>query len=83
MNDTYDSEFELFRNGLSTKIKIKSHSYDVVEFSINKHLVDEKGRELVNSGYTSFYTHREFKDFLQPLVNDLKARFDYEDSIQK
>ena len=82
MSDTYDSEFELFRNGLSTKLILKSHDYDVVELTIKKHLVDEQGRELVNSSYTNFFTHSEFKNFLQPLVNDLKVRFDHADSIQ-
>ena len=83
MSDMYDSEFELYRNGLRTTIKVKSQSYDVVEFTLKKHLIDEQGRELVNNEYTSFYTHREFKDFLQPLVNQLKVRFDHEDSIKK
>lgn len=83
MSDAYDSEFELFRNGLSTKLTLKSHDYDVVELTIKKHLVDEQGRELVNSSYTNFFTHEEFKNFLQPLVNDLKVRFDHADSIQE
>lgn len=83
MSDSYDSEFELFRNGLSTKLTLKSHDYDVVELTIKKHLIDEQGRELVNSSYTNFFTHEEFKNFLQPLVNDLKVRFDHADSIQE
>lgn len=83
MSDSYDSEFELFRNGLSTKLTLKSHEYDVVELTIKKHLIDEQGRELVNSSYTNFFTHEEFKNFLQPLVNDLKVRFDHADSIQE
>ena len=83
MSDKYDSTIELHRNGLTTTIIIKSHSYDTVEFTIKKHLLDEKGKELINSGYTNFFSHQEFKDFLQPLVNDLKVRFDHADSIQE
>ena len=83
MSDKYDSEIELHRNGLTTTIKVKSMAYDTVEFTIKKHLIDEDGKELVNSGYTSFFSHEEFKNFLQPLVNDLKVRFDHADSIQE
>jgi len=83
MSDTYDSQIELFRRGLSTTLKVKSHDYDVVELSISKYLIDENGKELVNSSYTNYFTHEEFKNFLQPLVNDLKVRFDHADSIQE
>ena len=83
MSDTYDSEIEIFRNGLTTTLKVKSHPYDLVELTMKKLLVDEDGREIVNNGYTTFFTPREFKHFLQPLVNDLKVRFDNADNIQE
>ena len=71
-----DNTYELGRNGGLTTIKIKDHSYDVVEFSITKYLVDEKGTEIVNSGYTTFFSNKEFTEFFTPIVNDLKARID-------
>lgn len=72
MNNTY----ELSKQGLTTTLTVKDHDYDVVEFTFRKKLVDEKGKVLIDSKYEMFFSNREFQDFLQPLVNDLKVRFD-------
>lgn len=71
-----DNTYELGREGGLTTVKIKDHAYDVVEFTITKYLADDKGREIVNSGYTTFFSNKEFLDFFSPMVNDLKVRFD-------
>jgi len=71
-----DNTYELGRDGGLTTVKIKDHAYDVVEFTITKYLADDKGREIVNSGYTTFFSNKEFLDFFSPMVNDLKVRFD-------
>jgi hypothetical protein len=71
-----DNTYEIGRGGGLTTIKIKDHLYDVVEFSITKYLVDEKGTEIVNSGYTTFFSNKEFLEFFTPIVNDLKVRID-------
>ena len=75
-----DRTYEIGRSGGLTTVKIKDHSYDVVEFTIKKYLVDEDGKEIVNSGYTTFFSNREFLEFFKPIINDLKARFDHEQS---
>jgi hypothetical protein len=75
-----DNTYEIGRGGGLTTIKIKDHPYDVVEFSITKYLVDEKGTEIVNSGYTTFFSNKEFTEFFTPIVNDLKARLDNADN---
>ena len=71
-----DNTYEIGRGGGLTTIKIKDHSYDVVEFTITKFLADENGKPLVNSGYTTFFSNKEFIEFFMPIVNDLKARLD-------
>lgn len=72
MNNTY----ELSKQGLTTTLTVKDHDYDVVEFTFKKKLVDEKGKVLIDSKYEMFFSNREIKDFLEPLVNDLKVRFE-------
>ena len=69
-----DNTYELGRAGGLTTVKIKDHSYDIVEFSISKYLEDENGTEIVNSGYTTFFSNKEFVEFFTPIVNNLKAR---------
>jgi hypothetical protein len=71
-----DNTYEIGRGGGLTTVKIKDHSYDVVEFTITKYLVDERGTEIVNSGYTTFFSNKEFIEFFTPIVNDLKVRID-------
>jgi len=71
-----DNTYEIGRGGGLTTFKIKDHSYDVVEFTIKKYLVDENGKEIVNSGYTTFFSNKEFLEFFTPIVNDLKVRLD-------
>ena len=78
-----DRTYEIGRSGGLTTVKIKDHAYDVVEFTIRKYLQDENGREIVNSGYTTFFSNREFLEFFTPIVNDLKARFDNEKSASQ
>jgi hypothetical protein len=77
MNNTY----ELSRNGLLTTLVIKDHDYDVVEYSITKKLVDVDGKVIVDSTNQMFFSNREFKDFFEPIINDLKVRFDDANSI--
>lgn len=78
-----DKTYEIFRGGGLTTVKIKDHAYDVVEFTITKFLEDEKHKPIVNSGYTVFFSNREFKEFFKPIVDDLKARIEDEQPVQK
>lgn len=71
-----DNTYEIGRNGCLTTVKIKDHTYDLVEFTITKYLADDRGVEIVNSGYTTFFSNKEFVEFFTPIVNDLKARID-------
>jgi hypothetical protein len=75
-----DNIYELSKQGLTTTLTVKDHDYDVVEFTLRKNLIDENGKTIVDSKYEMFFSSREFKDFFQPLVNDLKVRFDNEPS---
>lgn len=78
-------DIEICRPDLYRTIKVKSHDYDLVEFTIKQIAYDNHGRELTNGGHTTFYSTKEFKDFFQPLVNELKVRFDNDNanSIQE
>jgi hypothetical protein len=73
-----DNIYELSKQGLTTTLTVKDHDYDVVEFTLRKNLIDESGKTIVDSKYEMFFSSREFKDFFQPLINDLKVRFDDE-----
>lgn len=61
----------------------KGTSYETIEFTIKNKLTDETGKVIIDSGHTSFFEPREFKDFFGPIINDLKARFDDANSIQE
>ena len=81
MSLNYESEF--YRNGLLKTVKIKEHAYDLVEFTITSKLTDEStGKVIVDTGHTSFFSVREFKEFFGPIFNDMKVRLDNADSIQ-
>jgi hypothetical protein len=67
---------ELNKPDLQKKVIVKSHAYDLVEFTVKQVSFDKDGKELTNSYHTTFYNTKEFKDFFQPLVNELKVRFD-------
>ena len=76
-----DSTYELSRNGLLTTLVIKDHDYDVVEYTITKKLVNADGKVIVDSTNQMFFSNREFKDFFEPIINDMKVRFDDANSI--
>lgn len=71
-----DKTYELGRGGGLTTVKIKDHSYDTVEFTIKKFLEDEKGKVIIDSGYTVFFSDSEFKAFFKPIIDDLKVRIE-------
>ena len=75
-----DNIYELYKRGLTTSLTIKDHDYDVVEFTLEKNLVDENGKVIVDSKYKMIFSNREFRDFFQPVINDLKVRFDNVDN---
>ena len=77
-----DKTYELGRGGSLTTIRVKDHAYDTVEFTIKKFLQDDSGKTLVDSGYTVFFSQKEFYEFFNPLVNDLKVRFEDANGIQ-
>jgi energy-coupling factor transporter ATP-binding protein EcfA2 len=76
-----DNTYELSRNGLLTTLVIKDHDYDVVEYTITKKLVNVDGKVIVDSTNQMFFSNREFKDFFEPIIDDLKVRFDDANSI--
>jgi hypothetical protein len=77
--------YEIYKAGLRTTLTVQDLEVgDLVELRFHRHMVDEaSGKEIVNSSYKMYYTPDELKSFLQPFVNDMKARFENADSIQK
>jgi hypothetical protein len=75
-----DKTYEIFRGGGLTSIRVKDHAYDTVEFTIKKFLEDDKGKTIIDSGYTVFFSNKEFKEFFAPIVNDLKVRLEDENT---
>ena len=81
MSLNYEAEF--YRAGLLKTIKVKEHKYDLVEFTITSKLTDEEtGKVIIDSGHTSFFSHREFRDFFGPIFNEMKVRLDNANSVQ-
>jgi endonuclease IV len=74
-------------DGLLKTVIVKEHnkgtSYETVEFTIKNKLTDQNGKVIIDNGHTSFFEPREFRDFFEPIINDLKARFDNANSIQE
>lgn len=69
--------YELYRSGLLTTMTIKDiPSNGMIQVSIIRNLKDENGKEVINSNLEMYFTAREFKEFFQPMVNDMKVRFD-------
>jgi hypothetical protein len=71
-----DKTYELFKNGLLTTIKVKDHAYDLVEFTMKKKLTNDDGTVIVDSGYTMFFSNREFTEFWKPIIDDMKVRIE-------
>jgi len=71
-----DLEYEIHREGLTRTVKIKSHAYDLIEFTIRQKLMSQTGKELCNSGHTSFFETKEFVEFFGPIINEMKVRLD-------
>jgi hypothetical protein len=79
MSLNYEAQFG--RGGLLKTITVKEHTYDLVEFTVKSKLTDElTGEIIIDSGHTSFFSTKEFKDFFGPIVNDLKVRIENESS---
>lgn len=75
MSLNYEAEF--YRGGLLKTVKVKEHMYDLVEFTVTTKLTDEEtGKVVTESGHTSFFETREFREFFGPIVNDLKERIE-------
>ena len=72
-----DKTYEIGRGGGLMTFKLKDHSYDTVEFTIRKYLEDDKGKVLIDSGYTVCFSDKEFREFFGPIVNDLKVRIEH------
>jgi len=82
MSLNYEAEF--YRAGLLKTVKIKEHKYDLVEFTITSKLTDEEtGKVILDSGHTSFFSNKEFKEFFGPIFNEMKVRLENADSIQQ
>ena len=77
-----DYEYVIVRDGLTRMIKVKSHTYDLIEFTIKQILIDDKGKEVSDTGYTTFYDTKEFFNFFGPLINDMKKELDNANSIK-
>jgi hypothetical protein len=75
--------YELNRNGLLTSLIVKDHSYDIVELSFTEKLFDEGGKSIIDSKHQMFFTHQELYEFLTPFINDMKARIENANSVQK
>ena len=78
------NSYEIFKGGLLTRIEI--NDVDVggdVQVKFHRRLTDDKGKDIINSSYEFFFTPRELRDFFQPIVDDLKVRFENADSVQE
>jgi len=75
-------EYELVRDGLTRVITVKSHPYDLIEFTIKQTSFKEDGKILTDNGHTTFYETKEFLSFFGPIIEDLKKEIDNANSVQ-
>jgi hypothetical protein len=87
MSLNYEAEF--YREGLLKTVIIKERntgtSYATIEFTIKNKLTDVDGKVIIDTGHTSFFSPKEFREFFGPIFNDMKERLDNDipDSIQE
>lgn len=68
---------ELYRAGVLTNVEVLEHDYDTIEVTFRKNLKTEDGKkDILNSKYQMFFTHREFEEFFKPFIMNLKEKFD-------
>jgi hypothetical protein len=75
-------QYELVRDGLTRVITVKSHPYDLIEFTIKQTSFKEDGKILTDNGHTTFYETKEFLSFFGPIIEDLKKEIDNANSVQ-
>lgn len=85
---SFNKVYEFGRpDGLLKTVVIKEQnvgtSYETIEFTIKNKLTDTDGKVIIDSGHTSFFTKREFRDFFEPIINDMKVRFDNDSNQAK
>jgi hypothetical protein len=87
MSLNYEAEF--YRDGLLKTVTIKERnkgaSYETIEFTIRNKLTDVDGKVIIDSGHTSFFSPKEFKEFFGPIFKHMTERLDNDipDSIQE
>lgn len=70
-------EYAIYKDGLSTTMTVTDID-GLVELKMKQYLIGPTGNALVDSEHKHYFTVKEFQDFFQPFVNDLKVRFDNE-----
>ena len=75
MSLNFESEF--YRRGLLKTITIKhiseGKSYELINMTMETKLTDEQsGKVIAHSKQDHYFTEKEFKEFVSPLVNYLK-----------
>jgi len=78
MSLNYEAEF--YREGLLKTVIIKERntgtSYTTIEFTIKNKLTDSDGKVIIDTGHTSFFSPKEFREFFGPIFKDMKERLD-------
>ena len=76
----WHNTYEIYRDGLFRTITFKQansgKSYETIEMVMHQSLTDENGKVVTNTNHSLFFTPKEFKEFFAPIVNDLKVRFE-------
>jgi endonuclease IV len=87
MSLNYEAEF--YRDGLLKTVSIKEQnkgaSYETIEFTIKNKLTDDNGKVIIDTGHTSFFSPKEFREFFGPIFKHMKERLDNDipNSIQE
>jgi hypothetical protein len=80
---SFNREYEYFKSGLLKTITVKEHpDFDTVELRFKQKLTEDDGRNIINSDNVWFFTKEEFESFFTPIINDLKAKFENDNSNQ-
>jgi len=73
-----DFKTEQLADDLHTSLTIRSIPRGLIEVKFNRQMGD-----VLNSSYTLYYTIPEFREFFEPMINELKERFDNDENFQQ
>lgn len=81
--DKLDLNVRFSKAGAAIDILIREREYDVVEFVINRMLLDDEGFIESETRTEMYPSYSDFKKIWSPIVNKLKEKFDADKTTEQ